>query len=377
MLTLAPMLKQTMRLKLTFVILILFSAKIFACSCVMKPDFKAKEDLNEYNFIAYIKINGIKQAENIETDSYAHKMTFEILELYKGEEINNILVSGSHPSLKGWTSCDLGERIGDEWIIFGYYSEYFKKLTTGYCTRSKRIKVFNGYEDVKYPNQYTLKKKLQQLFDKQQIVPKYEGKRIEYYQNRNKQLEENYENGVLNGQRTLWYPNEALQSIQNYNNGKKNGVFEWYSGKGNLTKIEKFKNDIPIDTTMFWREIDTSYLHLKIYSDLNEVDLKQAKEILSKRKIWIERIYNDKGQILSNIVFRQNEEKEKETMYYPEQDKQIVRYFHENGILSSEMFREKGKTTGIYKDWDENGKLLRSWEYDENGKIIEETRKKY
>ena len=41
-----------------------------------------------------------------------------------------------------------------------------------------------------------------------------------------------------------------------------------------------------------------------------------------------------------------------------------------------EMFREKGKTTGIYKDWDENGKLLRSWEYDENGKIIESTRKK-
>jgi len=41
------------------------------------------------------------------------------------------------------------------------------------------------------------------------------------------------------------------------------------------------------------------------------------------------------------------------------------------------MFREKGKTTGIYKDWDENGKLLRSWEYDENGKIIESTRKKY
>ncbi|MDT0622682.1 toxin-antitoxin system YwqK family antitoxin [Croceitalea vernalis] len=366
-----------MRLKLTLSFLILFSVRTFACSCVTEPDFKTQEDLNEYSFIAHIKINGIKEAENIETDSYVHQMNFEILELYKGEQIKNILVSGSHPLLKGWTSCDLGERVGDEWIIFGSLNDYFKKLTTGYCTRSERIKIFNGYENIKYPNQVTLKKKLQQLFNKENIEPKYDGKRIKYYQNGNKQLEENYEGGVINGQRLLWYPNETIESKQTYNNGKKNGVFKWFSSKGNLTKIEKFKKDIPIDTTTIWRAIDTSYLNLKIYSDLNKVNLKQAKEILSKRKIWIERVYNDKGQIISNIVFRQNGEKDQENIYYPKQEKQVVRYFHKNGILSSEMFREKGKTTGIYKDWDENGKLLRSWEYDENGEIIESTRKKY
>ena len=43
----------------------------------------------------------------------------------------------------------------------------------------------------------------------------------------------------------------------------------------------------------------------------------------------------------------------------------------------SEMFRKNGKVTGIYKDWDKNGKLLRSWEYDDDGKIIESTRKIY
>ncbi|WP_417361287.1 hypothetical protein [Galbibacter sp.] len=367
-----------MRLQIPFLVLFLFSVKTFACSCSYNPDFKTKEDLSDYDFIAHVKITEIKKAENIETDFYIHLMGFEILELYKGENIESILVSGSHHSLEiGWTSCDLGESIGDQWIIFGYYNENFKKSITGYCTRSKRIKMFNGYENVKYPNELTLKKKLQQLFDKEQIEPEYQGKRLEYYQNGNKQLEEYYENGLLNGKRNIWYPNEVVQSTQSYLKGKKNGVFKWYSGKGNLTKIEKFDNDIPIDTTIFWREIDTSYLHLKIYSDLNGVDLKQAKELLSKRKIWIERVYNDKGQILSNIVFRQNGEKQEETIYYPDQDKEIVRYFHKNGVLSSEMFREKGKTTGIYKDWDGNGRLLRSWQYDENGEIIEETRKRY
>ena len=371
------MLKQTMRLQITLLILILFSAKTFACSCSIKPDFKTKEDLDEYRFIAHISISEIIVAENIETDSYVHRMTFEILELYKGENISNILVSGSHPTLEGWTSCDLGENIGDEWIIFGYYNEHLKELTTGYCTRSKRIKVYNGYEDVKYPNQLTLKKKLQQLYGKEQITPKYEGKRIEYYHNGNKQLQENYVDGILNGQRNLWYPNEKLQSSQNYINGKKNGVFEWYSNKGNLTKTEKFDNDIPVDTTTIWREIDTSYLHLKIYSELNNVDLNKAKELLSKRKVWIERIFNKKGEMLSNIVYRQNGEKESEKIYFPEENKQIVRYFHKNGVLSSEMFKEKGIETGIYKDWDENGKLIRSWEFDERGRAIKETVKKY
>ena len=32
----------------------------------------------------------------------------------------NINVFGSNQLLKGSTSCDLGEKIGDEWIIFGY-----------------------------------------------------------------------------------------------------------------------------------------------------------------------------------------------------------------------------------------------------------------
>ncbi len=345
--------EKTMRLQITFLILILFSVKSLACSCVMKPDFKTKEDLNEYKFIAHIKINGVNQAENVETDSYVHQMTFEILELYKGENIKDILVSGSHSSLKGWTSCDLGERVGDEWIIFGYYNEHLKKLTTGYCTRSKKIKLINGYEDLKYHNQLTLKKKLQLLFDKKQEEPFYNGKRIEYYNNGNKQLEENYVNGVINGQRILWYPNKELQSNQYYSYGKKKGTFNWYSNKGNLIKIEKFRNDIPVDTTTIWRDIS------------------------SKRKVWIKRIFNKKGEILSKVVYRLNEEKESEVIYFPEDYKKIERCFHKNGSLREEVFTEKGIYTGIYKEWNENGKLIRSWEYDEKGKAKKETVKNY
>lgn len=366
-----------MRSTLTFIFLAAFAFKSFACTCSIKPLFTTKEDLSEYSFIAHVKITGIQEAENINTDYYAHQMNFEIIELYKGEQIQNIIVSGSHPLLKGWTSCDLREKIGDEWIIFGYNNKYYKKLTTGYCTRSKRIKSSNGYEDIRYTDQPVLKTQLKKLFDKEQIVKYYEGKRVEFYPNGNKQLEENYEDGLLNGTRTLWFPNDTLQSKQTYSNGLKDGVFKWFSKNGQLNKIEKFKNDIPIDTTTMWREINTSDLNLKIYSDLNQVNLQEAKEVLSKKRLWIQRIYNDKGQLVSNIEFHQSGEKYEETIYFPEQKKEINRFFYENGVLRSEQFHINRKDTGVYKEWDENGKLLRSWEYDEKGEIIKSSIKEF
>lgn len=235
-----------MKALLTLPLLMLLSVKTLACHCEMKPDFRIKEDLAEYQFIAHVKISGI---ENVTSGTDVHQMNFEVLEQYKGNAINKLLVFGSHPSLKGWTSCDLGEKVGEEWVIFAYYDAHLKQLKTDLCTRSRKTKDINGYQNLEYPNQQTLKKQLQLLFDKVQTEPKYEGKRVENYPNRQKQLEENYVNGTLNGKRTLWFPNGVLQSNQTYFDGKKNGIFEWYAESGNLIKIEKFDSDVRIDTT--------------------------------------------------------------------------------------------------------------------------------
>lgn len=124
-----------MKQNLSLLLLLLLSAKAFACSCPPHLEFTTKEDLKEYAFIAHVRISGIEAADDIETESYIHRTSFEILELYKGKNIGNILVSGSHPSLEVRTSCDMGERIGEEWILFGRYSERLKTLITGYCSR--------------------------------------------------------------------------------------------------------------------------------------------------------------------------------------------------------------------------------------------------
>ena len=149
-----------MKFKITLIIIFFSIAKSYSCSCDSKPDFKSQDDLKEYDFIAHVKITNIEDLEKKDSDFLIHKMSFNILELYKGNELKNINVFGSNQLLKGSTSCDLGEKIGDEWIIFGYTNKKTNELQTGYCTRSKRFKSSDGYENLSFPNKPSLKKSL-------------------------------------------------------------------------------------------------------------------------------------------------------------------------------------------------------------------------
>lgn len=366
-----------MKLKiLFFTVFILFSLKSFSCVCPIKYDFKTKEDLNEYDFIAHVKVTSIDIIKNINRNEM-HQISFEIKELYKGKQLTTMLIYGSNQLLGGWTSCDLGEMIGDEWIIFATTNLQFNQVTTGQCSRSIRIKDRYGYEDISYSPQSKIKQQLELLFDKVTTQIHVEGKYLTSFPNENLQSEQYYSSKKLNGPRKLWYPNKVLESTQYYDKGMREGVFKWYSEKGELTKIEKFKNNIQIDTTIIWRETDTSYISQKIYSDLNNVSMVEAKQILSKRQIWIERVYNKEGNILSQITYDQEGMKEKQVSYDPKLKTETVVYYHKNGTASSEMHTKNNIETGVYREWFENGRLKRIWEYDEKGIVKKETVKRF
>uniref|UniRef100_A0AB33KXH5 Toxin-antitoxin system YwqK family antitoxin n=1 Tax=Tenacibaculum sp. Pbs-1 TaxID=3238748 RepID=A0AB33KXH5_9FLAO len=360
-----------MKFKLTIIILLFSTIKTYSCSCEPKPDFKSQNDLNEYDFIAHVKITDIKNTENKKPEFLVHSTSFNIIELYKGKELKNILVTGSNELLKGWTSCDLGERIGDEWMIFGYTNKKTKKLQTGYCTRSTRIKSYDGYENLSFPSKTTLKKRLQILFDKEIIEESYNGKRIEFYENGNKQLEEFYKRQKLNGERKLWYPNGKLQSLQNYKKGYKNGVFKWYSKQGNLIKFEKFRKSINIDTTNIWRSSPVSHLSVSVYSDLNNVTKKEAFEILSKRHVWQQYIFDKKGNTLYSVWYLPNGNKWQEFIFDKKSKQKINKYYDSKGKLKSELITTKGKRVSE-KEWNDLGELIKHKMYDKKGKIIKE-----
>jgi len=154
-----------MRLILKILILIIFPIRTFACECPIYTVFETKDDLKEYDFIAYIKITDIQKAGN-NTDLIIHQISFDIINLYKGPKLKNILVDGSHSSLIdiGRTNCDLEENVGDEWVIFGFKNSDLNQYITGYCTRSQKIKDFTG-EIYKHGNEVNLTSRLKTLFD--------------------------------------------------------------------------------------------------------------------------------------------------------------------------------------------------------------------
>ena len=88
-----------MKLKFSIFLFLYFSVKSLACVCNIKPEFKTLDDLQEYSFIAHIKIKDISKA-SLEPNDF-HQMSFDIIELYKGDSLSTISVYGSHPLLSG------------------------------------------------------------------------------------------------------------------------------------------------------------------------------------------------------------------------------------------------------------------------------------
>jgi len=363
---------KTLNSRILFILLIVNSIKLIACSCNPEPNFKVKEDLNNYDFIAHVKIKSINSYEKRNYDFLIHKITFETIELYKGKKINSLLIMGSHPSLDKWTSCDINEEIGEEWVFFAYLSN--NMLMSGMCTRSTKIKELNGYTNIDYANSINLNQKLKNVFNI--ITPKltFKGKRVEYYENGEKQLQEFYFFRKLKGKRLIWYPNKQLKSIQHYKNGKKNGIFEWYSQNGNLIKKEKFKKNKRIDTLNRWRNRNLTKLNAKSYSDLYKVDIKKAEKIIQHNNLWKQYVYNKKSVLIYSVEYLLNGDKYTEyTFNCKTKTKVYTKFYLKERTIKNERILKNGRNF-TFKTWNKQKKLIELTEYDKNGKFIKKTK---
>lgn len=365
-------------LALTIGFFILTIVQSWSCHCSIKPEFNTKEDLIEYDFISLVQISKIDSIDSKAQPVYlTHLINFKIIEKYKGETINSIIVSGGHWTFKTRTSCDLGENVNEEWVIFGYTDKRTNKLITDMCTRTLKYKDSFGYKYKGYGNEITTIDKLRDIYEIRVDKPKYNGKHIEYYPIGQKELEEFYHNNKLSGQRLAWYPNGQLETKQYFEKGKINGIAERYSKTGQLLTREKFKDGHHIDTTTHWFEIDTSLFHIKIYTSLNNITHDSAKNMLSSVRVSNKHIYTKKGELIYYCSYSQEGHLYSETTIDTKLNKQTYKYYHDNGVLSSEMYRVNNLEFGIYREWDKSGELTKSWEYDSSGQQIKESIKIY
>jgi hypothetical protein len=118
--------------KIPIILLFFLSAKnLYACKCGL-PYTTTIENIQKANYVSLVRVKNILSTGNLES----HKIIIEEINLYKGNSITEIIVSGGNkridPTFR--TSCDMGIDINEEWLIYGFGSD--GKITTGYCSQS-------------------------------------------------------------------------------------------------------------------------------------------------------------------------------------------------------------------------------------------------
>ena len=72
----------------------------------------------------------------------------------------------------------------------------------------------------------------------------FTGSSVNYHENGQLRLKQNYNNGILNGPSEDFYENGQLKGKENYKNDEKDGLWEYFDKLGNLFKRMNYKNDI-------------------------------------------------------------------------------------------------------------------------------------
>jgi len=107
---------------LIFTFSFFLTTSAFGCKCLYY-DFSTLEDIERYKFIGLVKIDSIfLLPEDTVGRRISHRTSFSIIELYRGDSISELKVSGSNHNLniQRWTSCDMNLNPEEEWVLFAY-----------------------------------------------------------------------------------------------------------------------------------------------------------------------------------------------------------------------------------------------------------------
>ncbi|MBN8822447.1 MULTISPECIES: hypothetical protein [unclassified Spirosoma] len=264
---------------------LIFHQKAVACYCARLKPLDA-EKLQTYNYVALVKIQSL---EPIHWDgSTAAQFTVDVIEAFKGQLPDKFLLDGYR------SSCDIGLRPGQEWIIF---TKEFKGYATVFaCDYSSRYKDNAGIKDFRYHGTDELLNHIRHLTGKPVQVK--EGLIEEYYPSGQKGYTEFYKNGKLEGERLVWHSNGVLWGNEFYKNGLKDGAATWWYADGNLESKDSYSNGVPIDSSWHWYEIETDSARLRMTSLLRNIPLDSVRQIYSRPQLMGFHIYGVGGQHL-------------------------------------------------------------------------------
>lgn len=311
----------------TLFLLLLSMSKCLACDCVPIGSLTV-DALNAYKSIALVKvIEVIEPYHRADRNGFpAYKIKVKTIEHYKGDTLTELIVDGGHPKFGTWTSCFFQLYEGEEWLVFTRDFEKNQGIIQP-CDRNVPHRAISGLQYWQYQWTFKTLKFLDSVYQKPTKFVK-KGKHEEFYANGQKEIEEVYKFGKLSGLKKIWYPNGKILGELVYKKGKLNGITKWYLEKGDLGKLIEYRKG---------REV-----YSKIYNlSLND---KIFKGYYLEQEIF----YDWKKGLVTN------------------------NYYYLSGQIAhkDQISLKTGLRIGLDQQWDLTGKLIRTCEYDKEGKQI-------
>jgi len=326
----------------------------FGCECIGSDNFESKADLEVYTFIALVKIDSIYLIEKRKemVDDTHHYADMTILELFKGDSLSNIKVSGGNRNLKEayWTSCDIGIDLNEKWVVFAAKDKE-GETRIGFCTISERYSNALGEKNWKNMNGIKELRQLREIFNhKSKSDSKENGINKTYYENGTVEIQEHIKNGLANGERLVNYYDGTLMIKEFFLNGEKSGRSLWYDRKGRIERNFKYKEGHKIDTCyIYWRH---------------------------NGRVHYERIFDEKGNMLQDLNYRQDGKLKKKSVIDYESNEYVTKNFYDSGKIEFIRYSNR-KTYQLEKSisyFESGEKKSKTVYFPENQEKIHETR---
>jgi antitoxin component YwqK of YwqJK toxin-antitoxin module len=250
-------------MRLLFTITLLFvNAKLFACTCSIFGDFKTKDDLKSYDFIAMVKIGELPPMDS--TQKFMKVRTngnfkADVLELFKGKSTGSF----SDPSFK--SDCALQLQQGEEWLFFG--NIYKGKMQISECSYTVQYRDIFGQRQWEYFSGIKQLDVLRKLYE-HPVSSNITNK--QFYPNGRIEIEQHIKNGTLNGKRIIYNIQGNIKLTEEFKNGVRTGYRRIYDTSGHLLQSTKYKKGIKKEVIRYQDTAENAwYINYQIKNNKN------------------------------------------------------------------------------------------------------------
>jgi antitoxin component YwqK of YwqJK toxin-antitoxin module len=164
-----------------------------------------------------------------------------------------------------------------------------------------------------------------------------------------------------------YYPNGKLKQIINYRNNKKHGESKEYNNEGVLIAIYQYLNDYITEKQNINRTI--SGVPDGIWQEYNENGTIKSEKVYRGGVLdGYAKEFDQSGKLVSSVHYDEGkiiQDKNADTLNIDER----VTYYENKKVKSRYYFRNN-IPIGIHRDYNEEGKVIKSVIYNENGTIV-------